>query len=456
VSGLATGSISNLVNISQNDILKPQQRGKFQGIQGMSVALGSLLGQLLAASLVTHGETLWVWLHHIVAVLSAGVAFMIWNAVPTNVPMPKWKAIRAEFADFDWLGMLFGAGFIASVIIALCEGPIWGWGSAESIALFIFAGVCLLIFCVLGSETLYGMTRLPERQVRPVLPFRFFKDPVLCIIFVQNNLFGAVYWSFITFMPFYWQVVQSKTIMLSAVLFIPYIGSHGIVSSAAGFATSMLMKRNLPSWSLCLWIGFGSWTLAKSLLAAEGGKWPAYGICILEVLVALGSGSVFQTSVNAIRTRVDSKDNARAVGTRNISRYLGGAWGTALMTALVKTFLESKLPPSLQSLANEALSKANLSHFNQVDQAIIGSAYSYALCMGFALCAGLMGVCFLLCPGLNERTDRKATGDEERIVATPASTLYDKSTSLSLDLSGYSTPARPGTAEPLQAPYSLA
>lgn len=49
-SGVATGSISNLVNIAQNDFLPVHRRGKYQGIQGVSVALGSILGVMAGAA----------------------------------------------------------------------------------------------------------------------------------------------------------------------------------------------------------------------------------------------------------------------------------------------------------------------------------------------------------------------------------------------------------------------
>lgn len=41
-SGIATGSISNLVNIAQNDFLPEQKRLKYQGVQGMAVAVQSI------------------------------------------------------------------------------------------------------------------------------------------------------------------------------------------------------------------------------------------------------------------------------------------------------------------------------------------------------------------------------------------------------------------------------
>jgi len=64
IRGIGTGSISNLVNITQNDFLPLARRGTFQGFQGLSVSLGSMLGTLLGATLaVTSGGRGWSWLY---------------------------------------------------------------------------------------------------------------------------------------------------------------------------------------------------------------------------------------------------------------------------------------------------------------------------------------------------------------------------------------------------------
>lgn len=55
-SGVATGSVSNLVNIAQNDFLPVHRRGKYQGIQGMSVGLGSIVGVLAGAAFSNMGR----------------------------------------------------------------------------------------------------------------------------------------------------------------------------------------------------------------------------------------------------------------------------------------------------------------------------------------------------------------------------------------------------------------
>ncbi|KAF2773749.1 MFS general substrate transporter [Teratosphaeria nubilosa] len=414
IAGLATGSISNLVNIAQNDFLPTGKRELYQGIQGISVAVGSLTGSFVGAALITANGGYWYFLHIAIAILALVTGMIVWLCVPSRVPWPTWKETREQARTVDWSGIGLGAVAVATAAVALTEGPNFGWGSASTISLSAAAGVSTVLFVCIGSRTLRAKIGLREKRSRAIIPFTLFHNRTIFTIYMQNMLFGAVYWAFMEFMPYYWQVVRRKQILVSAAFMAPYIVAHGIVSTSAGQVTGRLIRRGRRSWSLSLWFGFSCWSLAMVLLAAFGETWPPIAICFVQVLVGFGSGCTFQVSVNAIRTQVTKEENAVAIGARNVLRFFGGAWGTALFSCLMKVWLKQDLPKHLRSLAKSTFSKPKIELYSPEDQDEIMTAYSVTISKSWYVCFGIIFVCVLLCPVLKDQPTKKVEDEEAR------------------------------------------
>lgn len=62
-----------------------------------------------------------------------------------------------------------------------------------------------------------------------------------------------------------------------------------------------------------------------------------------QVVVAIGAGQTFQTSLLAIQAAVERKDMAAATGTRNFMRLLGGTVGLAASGAIVNNVVRRTL-----------------------------------------------------------------------------------------------------------------
>lgn len=62
-----------------------------------------------------------------------------------------------------------------------------------------------------------------------------------------------------------------------------------------------------------------------------------------QVVVGIGAGQTFQTSLVAIQAAVERKDMATATGTRNALRMLGGTIGLAACGTLVNNLAQTEL-----------------------------------------------------------------------------------------------------------------
>ena len=235
-SGIATGSISNLVNIAQNDVLPARKRLKYQGVQGellnktvpkhrtnrypgTSIALGSIVGMMTGAVWAT--ETQWQNLYWLEVGLSICSAIAVFFTLPPNCTPPNRERIWDALRSIDYFGILSGIGLVVPGLLLLSKYSFMS--TTILIVLASITGVSTIIFLVLGF--------LPHRgRVRPIVPFRLFRNRTIATILIQNVLFGATYYSFSYYMPLNLQVVREMPPIDASAYQVPYYVTHGMPS----------------------------------------------------------------------------------------------------------------------------------------------------------------------------------------------------------------------------------
>ncbi|KAF2158439.1 hypothetical protein M409DRAFT_71642 [Zasmidium cellare ATCC 36951] len=395
-SGIATGSISNLVNIAQNDFLPVHRRGKYQGIQGISVALGSILGVMAGAAFSLSGNA-WNVMYYMETGMAAVAFALIYLFVPPNIVAPRWEQVNETLKSFDGFGMLSGAGFIVPLLILVCQASSLKKQEAVLIALSVLCAVSLTVFMTLGFR---------DRKVRPVIPFALFCNRTIAAILAQNVLFGAVYYGFIYFVPLYLQVVREKQPVLASAIFVPYFATHGIWSTVSGLILSMLQNKGRRSYSYVLSFGFAIWTLAMGLLAWHSNRVasPLALFVVFEILVGLGTGSVFQNSIMAIRAQVTADLNAVAVSTRNVLRFFGGALGIAICSTVLENRLKYSMPWRLEWVSDTAFSRTPKDMLSPSDYLLVQHSYARAIAWIWYIATGMIALSLVLCLLIKDKT----------------------------------------------------
>ncbi|KAK0900764.1 hypothetical protein LTR02_008970 [Friedmanniomyces endolithicus] len=359
VTGCAVGSISNLVNIAQNDFLTSEQRGRYQGVQGVSVAVGSLLGLLTGAAFSLRNPQSWTgWpMQYLLQVMLATAALVL---IRSCVPPPPARSStgRTNLQTIDWPGMLFGTGAIVPALIGATEGNRFGWDSQETIALFVCSAICSVLFFCFGF-----WEPLKQYGTRPIVPFHLFRRRAITIILLQCLCSGMAYYTFIVQMPQYLETIRKQSKLTAALLMIPYIATHAIWSSASPWLMERLPGTAVRRYKVVALFGFTLWSPPIACLVA------------FEIMVGFGTGSVFQNSVNAIRSQVTAEDQAAATSARNVVRYLGGAIATAVGTMLSKVQRARVLPEHLLKYVDQTFAKVDTAKLSAEDIAFLDRAH---------------------------------------------------------------------------------
>ncbi|EME42191.1 hypothetical protein DOTSEDRAFT_54617 [Dothistroma septosporum NZE10] len=436
ICGMATGSISNLVNISQNDFCTQEQRLNLQGVQGTSVALGSIIGSL-AGALLPH----WRYLYFMECGLSTLGLVATYKFVPPNRSMPSEFEIRKEVRRIDYLGIFTGVGWLVPGLLLLSKWRKFSTGVL--VALSITAASMKVLFFLLGlrkespDSALAPRSRLRRpyyRRSRPIAPFRLFKNRTVAAIYFQNILFGAAYYSFIYFAPVLAQVVRQESALDGVKCLVPYFVTHAVWSTASARVIKYRQERKKKSYSIVMGFGFACWTIAMALLGWDCADKSSKHFYIFAVLVGLGTGSVFQNSVLAITKQVAKDDGAVALGTRNVLRFLGGAIGTAMSSMIMRTVMQQHLPADLDWVANSAVADHSFyKRLTEAEEVLVRAANARGIMMVWYTFTGVLAGCLLLCMLIKDEGEKKVEDAEKQTpsvdVVTPVSSYASRDAS---------------------------
>lgn len=430
LAGVANGGITSLSMMIVSDVVTLQQRGKYQGILGTMVGLGNAIGPLIAAGFDQH--TTWRGLFYLLAPLVLVAAVASWKWLPSNMPKLEF---RKTLVKVDFLGLVFGTAAIILVLIPVSEGGHGvAWDSAEVVAMLTVGAVCAVAFVVVEWR-FAKLPMMPCTFPYPSLPIPFpfhlpaspptthptppltpsptvsmFQKPSVTAMLLQNLLFGACYYTYLYYLPLYYQNVHSLSTLTSALLLLPLVVAQSLLSILSGQYISRLNR-----YAEVIWAGFAIWTLGSGLLVQAGRDTSLVSVAVWLALVGAGTGCVFQPTLVALQAHCAKSQRAVVTSNRNFLRSLGGAVGLAVSAALLGNVLQGSLPPELQYVAKSTFATPDLSAFSPEQREVVKEAYAEASRAVFVFCTPLMGVCLALCAVIR---DRGLQRKEERVVET--------------------------------------
>jgi MFS family permease len=394
LNGVASGAVGTLVNAALSDYTPLNTRGKYQGLQGVTVFIGGPIGMVGGAALASIGQ--WRVLYYgIEAPFCFMSLVMAYFWCPANLAPPTLGEIWSSIKTIDYLGILSLSAAVVSGLIVLSQaGRQWPIGDPRIIALLVICAISTTAF--LWSGFLY-------RQIRPVIPFSIFRNRTVSTILVQQFLVGTVYWAFLYFIPTYLQFIHALNPLKSALCMLPWLFVHGFWMTASG----EVMTLHLPfgnrarqiSYGPMMWFGFACLTAACAGISVARTTATVVG---LEVLFAMGTGSVFQNSVAALQSHTDQDESAVVCGVRSMVRGIGGSVGSAIGSVVITHVLKSDLPDNWKALGASTFSKPPYDRMSSGDAAQTVLAYEHAFGWVFLVGAIAMALCFLLCAVISD------------------------------------------------------
>jgi EmrB/QacA subfamily drug resistance transporter len=277
--------------------------GLWGGIAGLAVAAGPLVGGAVVDGIDWH----WIfWLN--VPIGIALVPLALSRLSESFGPRPR----------LDPLGVVLGAGGLASVTWALVRGNSVGWGSAEIVAAFTAGAV--LIGAFLAWE---------RRAKNPMLPlglfrYRGFSAANAVSFFMYAGLFGALF-----LMAQFLQTALGHSPLEAGLLILPWTATPMVIAPVAGALADRFGNRPFMVLGLALQaVGLG-WV---ALIAGTSISYVELGAAL--TVAGIGTSMCYPTVANAVASSVPHQEVGVASGTNSTLRELGGVFGVALLAAV--------------------------------------------------------------------------------------------------------------------------
>lgn len=419
IQGLAGGGMGALSQIVMADILSPRERGKYMGLFGAVMALGTVGGPLIGGFIT---DTInWRW-NFFVALPVAIVAVII---IQRTLHLP---AVTKRAFKIDYLGIILLSTGVALLLIWMSLGGTdFEWASLTSYLMVGGAVISLGLFVLVefkAAEPLINLSLFRNRT---------FTFAVIASLAVGISLFGTS-----VFLSQYMIMARGATATQAGLMTFPMMAGLLIISTAAGW---MISK-------------FGKW----KLLVVSGSVLQAIGLFLLGTIhydtdfvlvgtymfiLGAGVGLVMQNLVLVVQNAVAQKELGVASSAVTFFRTLGGTAGTAGLGAVLAVSIPTMLAARKTEITNAmaslgdkaaevgaALNSGALPDVTALPgpiQVIIESTYGDAVANLFAIAAPLSLitiVAVLLIPNQSlSRQTRSERMQEEQLaqaVASPA------------------------------------
>ncbi len=311
VQGLGAGGLTALSQIIMADIISPRERGRYMGLFGAIMGVGTVGGPLLGG-LITDSIG-WRW-NFFVGVPLAAVAIVLLQKTLRLPARPQQKVV------IDYLGaVLLAAGVSLLLIWASLAGHDFAWVSATS-AVMVGGAVVLLVALV--------VVELKTRE--PIIPLTLFRNRTFTLAVVASISVGVAMFGTSVFLSQYMQLARGKSPTISGLMTLPMIGGLLISSAVVGqiITRTGRWKRFVVAGSVLLTVGM----LAMSTIAYDTNF-----VLVSVYMFVLGSGvgMVMQNLVLVVQNAVRPTELGVASSGIAFFRSLGGAVGVSAMGAVL-------------------------------------------------------------------------------------------------------------------------
>jgi EmrB/QacA subfamily drug resistance transporter len=311
LQGVGGGGLRSVSQAAIADVIPPRERGRYQGYLSSVMAISNLLGPVLGGFFADYLS--WHWIFWINLPFGA-LALVLCNRNLRRLPKPQRKPI------IDWLG--------AGLIVAATTPILIGIGRVESAG--GWGRIDVLVPIAIGIVFL-GVLIVREREASaPMIPLRLFANRIFAVGSLIAFTMSMVMIALIILVPLDFEMVSGLAANQAGIRLIPMTGGTVLGSFIAGqLVTRTGRYRIYPvlgaaaMTGLCAAItGFGLDHAPLIDAALTGGLGLAFGLQLSPVVVA-------------VQNALELADTGIGLGVLMFFRLIGGAFGVALLTALL-------------------------------------------------------------------------------------------------------------------------
>ena len=311
----------------------PSERQKALGIWGATSGIAVAFGPIVGGALLEHfwyGSIFLVNLPIVAVTLLAG-----------QLLIPRLPRVRLH--RFDMRGVVLSTAGVTALVLAIIEGPQWGWTATGTLLCFAAAAVLLTVFTVAELHT-----EGPLLDVR-VFQIRRFTGGAVSISVAFFSLFG-----FIFLITQYFQFVKGYSTLSAGVHTLPFAVVAAVFTPLAAVLALRIGSRVVVSAGLLL-MGGGLVVSAFNSQADTAYWGPIVGAM---VLLALGLSAITAPTAEAVMGSVPDEQRGAAAGVNNTTRELGGTLGVAVFGSIFASAYAPKIISAFRPLPIPAGPKA--------------------------------------------------------------------------------------------------
>jgi len=275
----------------------------FGGVTGLATIVGPILGGAIAEGAP------WQWIFWINVPMAAVV-----------IPLAM-RGIDESFgarAGPDIVGLALVTLGALGLVWGLMRGSLVGWASAEALTANV-AGL-LLVATFAAREA---------RTSEPMTPMRFFRSRAFASGIAASTLFYASMYGVLFILPQFFQNWQNLGALAAGLRLLPRTATLLVMAPVAGGFVKKVGVRRLVVIGLVLQF------LGMARIGAIASPELAYIQLVPPLLLAgCGVSMAMPAAQHAVLGSVAAGEIGKASGTFNMMRYLGGAFGIALVGAV--------------------------------------------------------------------------------------------------------------------------
>jgi EmrB/QacA subfamily drug resistance transporter len=280
------------------------------GMISAILGIGGGLGLVLSGVLID--QLSWRWLFIVGAAAVGLAAVLVWRFVPES-------PVKTE-SRLDPVGAALLAALLTSLLLALTEGPNWGWGSGRIIGLLVAAVVFAFVW-----------VRVELRVPAPLVDMRMMVQRTVLFTNLTAVFAGFAMFGSFVLVPNLMQLHGHYGFGLSPTMTGIYLLPGGLTGFFAGPLSGKLGARFGSRIPLVLGMTLAALGIAV-LAVLHAHPWQ---ISIAMVFIGLGVPFAFAAMATLIVAAVRPTETGVATGMNTVMRTVGGVIGGQVGAALL-------------------------------------------------------------------------------------------------------------------------
>jgi len=311
-SMLAPAALGIITNIFSAPKDRAKAIGVWDGVSGLSMALGPIAGGILVGSVGWRGI---FWAN--IPVGLAAVAL-------TALLVPDSRAERGRKADP--VGQFLVIVMLGSLAYAIIQGPSEGWHSPR-----------IAVFFLVSVAALAALLKYEPRRAEPLIDFRFFRSVPFTAANVTAVCAIATLAGFLFLTTLYLQDVRGYTALQAGLTLLPMPIMMAVSSPLSG----RLLARGGPR--IPFVIAGAALTLSTAALSQLSAYSGPLFLLITYGLFGIGAGMVNVPISNGVMSGVPKSQAGLASGMNSSSRQLGQSLGVAIVGSVLAASLRGSM-----------------------------------------------------------------------------------------------------------------